>query len=230
MARPGLLDRLDLSVRAGVQRSVLVEVAVSKIQSALNAAMRDIARIGIAKLGSAKLGAATVRFRGVEQAMNEMSPIMVNHGITVAAKYSELVVQERAKAEEGKATRFVTLKGAFTFSAEDDSSVTSEAYGEAMDSGDKATIKAQSVAFRTALFQLFVVPTMSMDTELDDHEEAAAGEETELDAYRAESLKGWAALKAYCEAKNPAEAFWMRHGPALKEAAKKADADSKARA
>ncbi len=34
-----------------------------------------------------------------------------------------------------------------------------------MDSGDKAVVKAQSVAFRTALFQQFVIPTMAMDTE-----------------------------------------------------------------
>lgn len=149
---------------------------MSKIQSALNAAMRDIARIGIAKLNNANLGGANVKFRGVEQAMNEMSPIMVNHGITVAPHYSDLTIQERQKAEAGKFTRFVTIKGTFTFTAEDDSSVTSEAYGEAMDSGDKAVIKAQSVAFRTALFQLFVVPTMSMDTELDDHEEPEVSE------------------------------------------------------
>lgn len=140
---------------------------MSKIQSALNAAMRDICKIGIGK--TQKNEQQNYRFRGVEQAMNEMSPILVNHGITVASTYSDLVVAERAKAE-GKATRFVTLKGCFTFTAEDDSSIKTEAFGEAMDSGDKAVIKAQSVAYRTAIFQLFVVPTMSMDTELDDYE------------------------------------------------------------
>jgi hypothetical protein len=34
-----------------------------------------------------------------------------------------------------------------------------------MDSGDKALTKAQSVAYRTALFQQFVVPTMAVDPE-----------------------------------------------------------------
>lgn len=141
---------------------------MSNIYFALNAAMRDISAKGIAKLGSANLGGATVRFRGIEAAMNEMSPILVNHGITVTARYSELAIQERAKAEAGKATRFATIKGSFVFAAQDGTFVVAECYGEAMDSGDKATIKAQSVAFRTALFQQFVVPTMSMDTELDD--------------------------------------------------------------
>jgi hypothetical protein len=170
---------------------------VSKIQEALNGAMRDIAAKGIAKLNSANLGGASVKFRGVEQAMNELSPIMVNHGITVAPRYSELVVEERAKFENGqptgKAVRFATVKGSFTFTAGDDSSVTSEAYGEAMDSGDKAIIKAQSVAFRTALFQLFVVPTMSMDTELDDFEDEP--QEEQKKALTPAATKAWAAAK-----------------------------------
>lgn len=146
------------------------------IHAALNAAMRDIARIGIGK--TQKNEAQGYRFRGIEQAMNELSPIMVNNMITVAPRYADLIVSERQK-EGGKATRFAVIKGTFTFTAADGSAVTSEAYGEAMDSGDKAVIKAQSVAFRTALFQVFVVPTMSMDSELDDD-----GEGVSLDARR----------------------------------------------
>lgn len=144
---------------------------MSQIQTALNAAMRDICAIGIGK--TQRNEAQGYHFRGVEQAMNEMSPILVKHGVTVTPSYSELVVTERVKGDpkDGKATRFVTVKGSFTFTAEDDSSRTAEAYGEAMDSGDKALIKAQSVAFRTALFHVFVVPTMSMDPELNNEGE-----------------------------------------------------------
>jgi hypothetical protein len=169
---------------------------MSKIQAALNAAMRDIAGKGIGK--TQKNEQQGYRFRGVEQAMNELSPIMVNHGITVRARYSEMVITERAKAE-GKATRFCTLKGVFTFAAEDDSSVEQEAYGEAMDSGDKALIKAQSVAFRTALFQLFVVPTMSMDTELygdDDGDGEQPREEQPRPELTPKSATAWKHAKA----------------------------------
>ncbi len=201
---------------------------MSKIQTAINAAMRDIAKIGIGKTKTADMGNTKYMFRGVEEAMNEMSPIMVNHGITVAARYSDLSVIDRLKGDpkDAKATRFVTLKGTFTFSAEDDTNVTCEAYGEAMDSGDKATIKAQSVAFRTALFQLFVVPTMSMDTELDHDEEGedslAAGTEL-LQEFREVSLQGAAALKSHFEKVKPPAAFWSRHSASLKEAATAAD-------
>lgn len=192
---------------------------MAQIQTALLGAMRDICKIGIGKTSQANTGAANYRFRGIDAAMNEMSPILVNNGITVTPKYSELTIQERAK-DAGKATRFVTVKGAFTFSAEDGSSVTAEAYGEAMDSGDKATIKAQSVAFRTVLFQQFIVPVMAMDTELTDGDDGG----DELAGYEDAAMGGEASLRAYYEKHKPSEAFWKKHGKALKDCAAKATA------
>lgn len=139
---------------------------MSKIHTALIDAMREIAKIGIAKTSKADFGGAKVSYRGIESAMNEMSLVLIKCGINVTPSYSDLVMFERAKGE-GKATRFATVRGSFTFAADDGSSVKCETYGEAMDSGDKAVTKAQSVAFRTALFQQFVVPTMAMDPEED---------------------------------------------------------------
>lgn len=137
-----------------------------RIYRALIEAMRDIATTGIAKTSKADLGGAKVNYRGIEAAMNGMCLVLIKCGISVTPTYSDLTITERAKAE-GKATRFVTIKGTFTFAADDGSSVACVTYGEAMDSGDKATTKAQSVAFRTALFQQFVVPTMALDPEGD---------------------------------------------------------------
>lgn len=143
---------------------------MSKIQAAILGVMKEIASTGIAK--SERNMQQGYNFRGIEAAMNELSPLMVKNGIIVTPSYSDLQINERAK-DGGKATRFCTIKGAFKFEAEDGSFVVSECYGEAMDSGDKAVVKAQSVAFRTALFQQFVVPTMAMDTEHGDVDEDA---------------------------------------------------------
>lgn len=194
---------------------------MTQIQTALLGAMRDICKIGIGKTSQASMGSGgSYRFRGIDAAMNEMSPILVNNGITVTPKYSELTIQERAK-DGGKLTRFVTIKGAFTFAAEDGSSVTAEAYGEAMDSGDKATIKAQSVAFRTVLFQQFIVPIMAMDTELDGNE--GSPEDEILDGLREASLDGTEALRAAYERLNPPDVLWKREAHSLKLAAQKVD-------
>lgn len=193
------------------------------IYTALVAAAADISRIGIAKLK--RNSAQGYNFRGIEDAMNEMSPILVKHGISVSARYSDLLVAEQPREGKGP-LRFVTLKGAFTFAALDGSSVVSEVYGEAMDSGDKAVVKAQSVAFRTALFQQFVVPTMAMDPEDGAEEGDAADPDAEmLSGFRSSALKGEAALRKHYEANVPSEAFWRKHSRALKEDAKKADVE-----
>ncbi len=140
----------------------------SKIHSAILGVMRDIAKTGIAKLKRNQQQG--YNFRGIEDAMNELNPLLVANGIVVMHSYSDLNVSERIKGDpaDGKASRFATIKGAFRFMAEDGSHLICECYGEAMDSGDKAVTKAQSVAFRTALFQTFVVPFMAVDPEDDD--------------------------------------------------------------
>lgn len=135
---------------------------MTTIHESIIEAMGLIAKTGIAKLSRNK--DQGYNFRGIEAAMNEMSPILIRCGITIAPSYSELAITERDSKSGGK-LRFVTLKGSFRFEAKDGSFVVGEAYGEGMDSSDKATAKAMSVAYRTALFQQFVVPTMAIDPE-----------------------------------------------------------------
>lgn len=171
---------------------------MAAIHEAINKAMAQIAQTGIAKTSKASMGGSTVWFRGIEAAMNEMSGVLIKCGITVTPSYSELSVTERARAEAGKFTRFCTLRGEFTFSAADGSSVTSSVYGEAMDSGDKAVVKAQSVAFRTALFQQFVIPTMAIDPEAhsDDDDGPAADAVAAAEKGMASYQAFWSALDA----------------------------------
>jgi hypothetical protein len=120
------------------------EQSMSEIQKALNKAMAAVAKTGIAKLSRASLGGSTVNYRGIEAAMNVMSVILIECGITVTPSYSELTIQERGKGDpkDGKALRFVTVKGAFTFAAADGSSVVCTVYGEAMDSAVSAVRRA----------------------------------------------------------------------------------------
>lgn len=195
------------------------------IHARLLGAMRDIAKIGIGKTKQANAGGASYRFRGIDDAMNEMSPILVRNGITVTPRYSELNVIDRVRGApaDGKFSRLVTIKGAFTFASEDGSSVTAEAYGEAADTSDKATTKAQSVAFRTVLFQQFIVPLMAMDIE--DGSDGDGGDDgaRELDAWRAVAMEGTAALKAEYERAPPLDTFWRANAHSLKLAAQHAD-------
>lgn len=198
---------------------------MSKIHSALIEAMREIAKTGIAKTSRADLGGAKVNYRGIEAAMNEMSLVLIKCGINVTPSYSDLTIMERQKGDpkDAKATRFATVKGAFTFAADDGSCVVCTAYGEAMDSGDKSVTKAQSVAFRTALFQQFVVPTMAMDPE----DNAEDDESEMLDKFQAAALQGNKQLRDAFNELKPSGAFWKHHGGSLKAAADQADKEAK---
>ena len=68
-------------------------------------------------------------------------------------------VVERTNAK-GTALFYTTVCAEFdVVSAKDGSSHTVCTYGEAMDSGDKATNKAMSAAYKYAAFQAFAIPT-----------------------------------------------------------------------
>jgi hypothetical protein len=47
----------------------------------------------------------------------------------------------------------------YSFVAEDGSSISTDAIGEGMESGDKASAKAMSIAQKYAILQMFLVPT-----------------------------------------------------------------------
>ena len=197
---------------------------MTQIHAAILSAMKDIALTGIAKLN--RNTAQNYNFRGIEAAMNELSPILIRNGIIVTSEYNDIVVTERFKGDpkDGKAMRFCTLRGGFRFMAADGSQVTSECYGEAMDSGDKAVVKAQSVAFRTALFQQFVVPTMALDPEQFE-EDAPPIPDALLDAARTAALGGWKSFALWIKARTPEERKALNpESDALKRAAKEADA------
>lgn len=189
------------------------------IHTALLVAMKEIAEKGIGKTKQAdQQGGAKYKYRGIDDAMNEMSVVLIRAGITVTPEYSDLQLVERQRGE-GKATRLVILKGSFTFEAGDGSSVTASAYGEAADTMDKAVTKAQSVAFRTVLFQQFVVPLMAMDVEGDD---VGAQELPEVALGHAE--KGTKAYQAFWEKLAVDEKKALeKHHTELKAIAKEAD-------
>lgn len=139
-----------------------------QVYAAMLNAMADIAKSGIAKLS--KNRDQGYNFRGIEAAMNELAPILIRNKLVVVPTYTEHHEAERETKSGGK-MKFVRVRGAFKFiCADDGSSVESVCWGEGSDVSDKATTKAQSVAFRTALFQTFVVPTQAtaIDPEDDD--------------------------------------------------------------
>lgn len=101
------------------------------------------------------------KYRGIDDVMNALQPAMVKHGIFVAPTILEQHREERQTSRGGNLIYSIcTIK--YTFYAKDGSSVETTVIGEGMDSGDKATNKAMSIAFKYACFQVFCIPTEEM--------------------------------------------------------------------
>lgn len=102
-------------------------------------------------------------FRGVDAVVNAVGPALRAHKVIVVPDVRSV---EYATVEVGQKRTLmghVRVVVAYTFHGPGGDVVTCSAAGEAMDSGDKATPKAMSVAFRTALLQALCLPTDEAD-------------------------------------------------------------------
>lgn len=97
-------------------------------------------------------------FRGIDDVMNELHPIMAAAGLFVVPT---VMHEERSQGttSRGGSMFYTRLTIKFTFYAQDGSSLDAVVIGEAMDSGDKASNKALSVGLKYALLQVFCIPT-----------------------------------------------------------------------
>ena len=123
-------------------------------------------------------------FRGIDQFMNELHPALVKHGVFVIPKsinyHHELKDVVRSNGKSG-IDKHVHLLMEYTFMAEDGSFVTiGPMPAEGLDSGDKATTKALSAAFKYALMQIFSIPTEDI-VEQDKHNPEIGKEQTKHD-------------------------------------------------
>lgn len=113
------------------------------------------------------------KFRGIDDVYNAISPIMSKHGLVILPRILSREITERT-AGSGKALFFVVVEAEFDFvSSHDGSKHTVRTFGEAMDSGDKATNKAMSAAYKYAAFQTFCIPTEG-DNDADAHTHTVA--------------------------------------------------------
>jgi hypothetical protein len=129
-----------------------------KVYQSINAVQSALAKQGISKANrNAQQG---YNFRGIDDVFNALSPLLAEHGLCILPRCTERVCIERVNANTGKSLFYVTVRCEFDFvSSEDGSKHTITTYGEAMDSGDKATNKAMSAAYKYAAIQAFSIPT-----------------------------------------------------------------------
>lgn len=148
-----------------------------KIYKAIPAIMSEIGHIGKDKRNQQQ----GFMFRGIDQVMNTMKPLLAKHGIFIVPEVIDRQREERV-TKGGSGLLYSILTVRYHFIAEDGSEVTAVVVGEGMDSGDKASNKAMAVAFKYACFQVFCIPTEEMAMSDPDRETPAESMNAELSA------------------------------------------------
>lgn len=140
------------------------------IYPAISAVMGEMASEGIGK--DSKNQQQGWAFRGIDAVYNALAPKLAHHGIIILTRCLSREVTER-KTRNGGTLFYVVVDCEFDFvSSEDGSKCTVKTFGEAMDSGDKGTNKAMSIALKYAAFQTFFIPTEvnATDPDLNSHD------------------------------------------------------------
>lgn len=179
---------------------------MESIYQAINGIMKEIGAIGKNKHNDQQ----KYMYRGIDDIMTALSPVMQSHGVFVIPEVLEQVREEK----EGRNSKLLysIVKVRYTFQALDGSSVQAVVLGEGMDSGDKATNKAMSAAFKYALLQTFCIPTDEMiDSEQDSPEVKKQKQEVkpqqnaprlspqEVDMFTADLLQAGANIQKICQ-------------------------------
>lgn len=145
-------------------------MGVSSIYQSITNIMKEVGHIAKDRKASMGSGGGSYNFRGVDDAYAALQLVMAKYGVFTVPEVLEERCEERTNSY-GKALFYRILKIRFTFFAGDGSFVQATMIGEGMDSGDKASNKAMSVAHKYALLQVFLIPTVeAKDPENDSHE------------------------------------------------------------
>lgn len=135
------------------------------VYAAINQVTKALAHDGIGK--DRRNEQQGFRFRGIDDVYNALAPELAAARLTILPRMVERSCEART-TNKGSVMYSVVVCAEFDFvSAVDGSSHTCRMYGEAMDSGDKATNKAMSAAYKYVCIETFCIPTQGEDNDAD---------------------------------------------------------------
>lgn len=144
-----------------------------KVFECINDVQAGLAKVGISKAQYNPM--QKFNFRGIDAVYNTLAPLLAEHRLCIIPNIVSRKMYER-QSKMGGNIFYVILKVEYTFIAvEDGSKFSCVVLGEAMDSGDKATSKAMSCAYKNLVLQIFCVPTEGdNDPDAQSHQVAQA--------------------------------------------------------
>lgn len=145
---------------------------------------RDIR--AIAKRETYNAPGTRFNFRGVDTVVNTFGPVTLKHGVHVMSSNVEATYGEK-NSKNGGRMRECSVLVTWTIMGPKGDTLTLQTMGEALDTADKSTSKAQSVALRTLLLGFGLTPTHDPDPDAERNERGHAPPRP-LTEYRDEAL------------------------------------------
>ena len=127
-----------------------------EVYRAINAVTAALAGDGIAKSRTNPI--ELYQYRSIDDVLNRLAPLIAEHRLCILPRVLERIITDRPSPAAPMRVN-VLLRVAFDLVSVEDGSVhTVEAYGEALDDGDKGTAKAMSAAYKAAMLQALCIP------------------------------------------------------------------------
>lgn len=171
-----------MATKATETAAANVPANAPQIFTLIGKAMKEIGAVGKDSINQTQ----GFKYRGIDAVMNALNPVMAKYGLFITTEVLEQTREERSTVksvwdkdkkqyvEKTSTLIWSVLKIRFTMYAPDGSNISSVIIGEGMDTGDKATNKALSIALKYAAFQIFMIPTeeTAVDPDAESHEVA----------------------------------------------------------
>lgn len=186
--------------------------AEPKVYAAIAAVQTVLAVEGIAKERQNTQGGG-FKFRGIDDVYNALASILGSHGLCIIPRVLKREQTERTTQKGGTLFCVVVDVEYDLVSAVDGSKHTARVQGEAFDSGDKATSKALSAAYKYLCFQLFCIPTEGdNDADATTHQVAAPPVDQPLTPDESDRLEALVAESVAAGGKTTIDglAAWLR--------------------
>lgn len=143
------------------------------VVQALAAVMADVQAVGKEGHNSSQ----NYAFRGIDGVMNAVGPALRTHGVVIVPTVEETNYRDVEVGKNRTLMREVTVRVRYTVHGPAGDTLEGVVCGESMDSGDKGTAKAFSVAYRTFLLQALTIPTHQPDPDESSYERSEAAAE-----------------------------------------------------
>ena len=127
------------------------------IYETMNKIMKEIPAIGKNQNNNQQ----GFKYRGIDDVMNALQPLFAKYGLIPVPQVLERHREERT-TKTGTVMTITILRIKYILYAEDGTYIEAITEGEAMDTADKSTSKAEAIAMKYALFQIFCIPTEEM--------------------------------------------------------------------